>query len=211
MIIDSGVTRRLCIVDAGLRFAGGRWFMSDLDSKALDLDPPRIEGDEHVLPARETFRYFPWFYAGDTLMEEKGSIRMRITGGGSSRGEMMAGISLRGTADDWKPYRTAHVSLLFTADRRKPDESSVSFDDMRGPGPKAVATAKGWKVPLWLRIDRDGNRYTGFASQDGSDWTQIGVIDGPRRNLGNRVMAGIAAGTNERGGGTLRVDNVTIR
>ena len=208
---NGGVRRRLCIVDASLVYAGSRWSMSDLEEQTSDLNPAEIAGSAFILPARGSFREYPWFYSQDAAVAEKGSVRIRIAEGGSDRGELLAGLSLRGTADDWKPYRTAHVSLLIASDRGSPDQSTICFDDLRGPGANAVASAKGWKLPVWLRIDRDGDKYTGFASADGQDWTQIGVIDGPRRNMGRKVFAGIATGTGGRSAGTVTVDNLSIQ
>ncbi len=192
---EGGITRKLCLVEAALEGLGHKWALMDPGTSTEGLPPVSCTGNRVTIPVTGNFRYAPWLYAGDVRLEERGSVTMRLVGEPSKRGEMLAGISLRGQTTDWKLWRTPHVSLVFMANPKEPDNSDIYLDDLRNVGRNPEAAVSGWSLPVWLRIVRKGNTFTGLASKDGRDWERIGVIDGPARALPGRLYVGVVGGS----------------
>lgn len=202
-----GVARKLCLVEASLEAAGHKWAKCDLDNKAADLPAPTARNGRLVIPAREGFRFAQWLYATDVKLGAKGSVTMRLVGEPSDRGNLFGGISLRNTETDWKPYRTSHISLLYTGTNKG---STLTFDDLRGPGGQALETVNDVKLPLWLRIERDGDTFTASASADGHNWEVVGKTDAPRRTMERELLVGIMVGSDRSDVANVTVDNIAI-
>jgi hypothetical protein len=110
---------------------------------------------------------------------------------------------LRQTTDTSSPYYAALVTPkhgIFIQYRRK-----------QGNGTGELLLPDTYKVPIYLKVDRSGNIFTAYTSEDGVTWTAVPGssieinIDGP-------MLAGLAVTSHNPGG--LRVvtfDNVIIQ
>jgi len=69
---------------------------------------------------------------------------------------------------------------------------SGSFFESRDPA-GSLSSSSGWFPPnfseTWLRLQRVGNVFTGYASYDGATWTQLGTVT---ETLPNTVYFGVA-------------------
>ena len=209
---NGGITRRLCLVRSLVQAADHKWVLADVNDTVTGMDPVTTEGGSLNIPARGNFRVAPWLYAADTRLSEKGSVTIRLVGKPTNKGELLAGLSLRGTTTDWKLWRTPHVSLIFQSDRGDPKSGTVWLDDRRGPrrNQRPDAAATGLSLPLGVGIERDGKLYVGKVSRDGKNWQKIGVIDGPERSLPRHLYVGILAGSDSNHPTRVAVDDVSI-
>jgi hypothetical protein len=62
-------------------------------------------------------------------------------------------------------------------------------------------------VPVWFKLQRDGNVFTGYQSIDGTNWFEVGSSTAP---LANRLLVGLAVAAQKRGAfNTTVFDHVT--
>jgi regulation of enolase protein 1 (concanavalin A-like superfamily)/uncharacterized membrane protein len=63
-------------------------------------------------------------------------------------------------------------------------------------------------LPYWVKLVRSGNTFTGYASADGANWTQVGAA---QINMAQSVYVGLAVSSNDNGKlTTATFDNVSI-
>lgn len=58
--------------------------------------------------------------------------------------------------------------------RASKGESILALGENDRPEEHGVPTLKGTTLPYWLKIVRKGDTITGYASKDGTDWTEVG-------------------------------------
>jgi hypothetical protein len=62
--------------------------------------------------------------------------------------------------------------------------------------------------PYWLKLERSGNRFTGFISADGESWTKVAETTA---ELPSRSFAGLAASSSQaRVTTTVKFDHVRL-
>ncbi len=130
----------------------------------------------------DAFRFVARPASGDTELTTRFVGQRNMNPLGAALGESSAGVMLRaGTGAGAR-----HFSVFATA------QNGVSLRwrvaDGANTGIGAVANVR---PPVWLRVRRVGNVFTGFYSGNGSDWTELGqplTLDLPAT-----VLAGYAA------------------
>jgi len=110
-----------------------------------------------------------------------GTLRAKVTGIANTNADAKAGVMFRaGTAAD-APF----VGVFLTAGHR------VAFEYRTAAGAVATTTwTTGKEDPLWVRIVRSGDTYTGAYSGDGSTWTTVGSVT---IAMGTSLKTGLAA------------------
>jgi regulation of enolase protein 1 (concanavalin A-like superfamily) len=93
-----------------------------------------------------------------------GSIVARVA---SLQTGAMAGVMMRETL---KPGSTTSQAVEYM-----PGGSYTGFDVRTTTGGSTTepGTLSGTAIPYWVKVTRSGNTFTGFASADGMNWTQL--------------------------------------
>lgn len=75
--------------------------------------------------------------------------------------------------------------------------SGVAFERRRRAGTTSYATpgAAASRAPIWLRVDRNGNRVSSYTSTDGSTWTLVGSET--RMMWDQTIYVGLAVSSND--------------
>jgi hypothetical protein len=64
-------------------------------------------------------------------------------------------------------------------------------------------------LSLWVKVVRTGSTFTGYQSEDGTNWTQVGSISVPA--IGANAYVGLAVTSHNNGTlCTATLDNVTF-
>ncbi|GHO49431.1 DUF1349 domain-containing protein [Ktedonospora formicarum] len=64
------------------------------------------------------------------------------------------------------------------------------------------------KLPLWLRLTREGDQITGFISEDGTNFKQIGTVI---LKMNQQVYIGLAVTSNSKQATTTLIQNITLQ
>lgn len=112
-----------------------------------------------------------------------GSITVRLAGITMTGGLDKVGLMMRSSAASGSRQFSALLDLQLNA-VRTPYRSSTNG------GTSWITSSNYSAAPTWLRIVRAGNVFTGYASVDGTTWTQIGSTT---LAMGTTVLAGLAA------------------
>lgn len=129
----------------------------------------------------------------------KMEITARVVSVDNTDGWAKCGVMFRSNLDPGSP----HVFMAMTpgngaAFQNRMVQSGISLNDNR------VAI----HIPYWVRISGDGNKYTGYFSPDGVNWT---VVDSLTLALGNHAYIGLAyTAHNNTVSGTAIVDHVSV-
>lgn len=144
--------------------------------------------------------HFVWqSLAGD------GAVSARVTTETSINGNEYAksGVMLRQSTDASSPYYAALVTPshgIFIQYRRK-----------QGTGTGELLLPATYKMPIYLKVDRSGNIFTTYTSEDGVTWTAV-PGSSIEMNIDGPMLAGLAVTSHNPG--SLRVvtfDNVSIQ
>jgi regulation of enolase protein 1 (concanavalin A-like superfamily) len=130
------------------------------------------------------------FYFVGAPMSGNGNITARLTGatGGAEDGGERVGLMIRADADP----DSAHAALYETNDNHqltfawRPDKAEFVDATTRQGGYGSRA------FPLWLRVQREGDNFTGFFSRDGELWRSTrteSVTMGAQANAGLAVAS----------------------
>ncbi len=92
-----------------------------------------------------------------------------------------SGVIIKESTRPGSPY----AAIMVTADHGVRLQSNYTSDTAGQPG--AVSAAS----PRWLRLTRSGDTLTGYASTDGTHWTEVGTTD--LAGLPSTVQAGLFA------------------
>ena len=150
------------------------------------------------------FKVDQFHFVWQTLVGD-GAVSAHVTAETSINGNEYAksGVMLRQNTDTSSPYYAALVTPnhgIFIQYRRK-----------LGAGTGELLLPDTYKVPIYLKVDRSGNIFTAYTSEDGVTWTAVphSSID---INIDGPMLAGLAVTSHNPGG--LRVvtfDNVIIQ
>jgi regulation of enolase protein 1 (concanavalin A-like superfamily) len=64
------------------------------------------------------------------------------------------------------------------------------------------------KLPLWVRITREGDQITGFISEDGTNFKKVGNVT---LTMPEQVHIGLAVTSNSKQATTAIIDNITLQ
>ena len=107
------------------------------------------------------------FQFGHTWWTADGTVTMHVQSIENTHPWAKLGLMVRETLDPASP----HVMLIVSAER------GLAMQYRAEPGgiSRNVALTPG-TAPVWLRLTRRGNTFTGYASDDGTTWRTIGAI-----------------------------------
>lgn len=121
----------------------------------------------------DEFHYVYQSLSGD------GEIVGQVTGMTNTNAWAKAGLMFRETL----AAHAKHASMFVTPG------SGVAFQRRTTTGNVSQHTGSAGKAPMWLKVSRKGNTFTGFKSSDGSNWQQIGSVT---INMNAQVFVGLA-------------------
>ncbi|MBN1844722.1 MAG: DUF1349 domain-containing protein [Sedimentisphaerales bacterium] len=93
-----------------------------------------------------------------------------FTGGGSTDGWRKAGVMIR---EDNTNSRSRHTYMAVTPDNGVAWQGREYTNEVGGTCFNESGSGYSW--PVWLRVTRVGNTFTGYYSQNGTTWTQQGT------------------------------------
>ena len=117
-------------------------------------------------------------YVYQTL-EGDGEISGRITSITNTNQWAKAGFMMRETLGN----NVRHAAIFVTPSQ------GVAFQRRTSAGSSSTHTGTSGTAPVWLKLTRAGNTFTGYKSTDGSNWQQVGSENIP---LGSQVYVGMA-------------------
>jgi regulation of enolase protein 1 (concanavalin A-like superfamily) len=143
------------------------------------------------------------FFFVSTEVTGDGNITARLTGvtGGADSGEEKVGAMIRETFDPDSAHATIHeTNNNFGLNLRWRDAKGSDTTREQGYAPRTF--------PIWLRMQRAGNSFTGYYSWDGQVWIPTNtetVTMGAKANFGLAVASGDDGVT-----ATTQWDNVAV-
>ena len=127
-----------------------------------------------------------------------GSITARVLSQQNTDGWAKAGVMFRETLAN----TSMHAMMVISA------ANGAAFQYRNATGGASTHAGGAGAVPYWVRLVRAGNLFTGYASGDGTNWTQVGstsITMAGQLNVGLVVTAHNNSLIN-----TAVVDNVTV-
>jgi regulation of enolase protein 1 (concanavalin A-like superfamily) len=147
-----------------------------------------------IASTSDQFRFVSEAFTGN------GQITARVTSQTNTSASAQAGVMFR---------ETVNANSRFAAMELTPS-SGFKFQgrDTTGGG-ASVATAASYAAPNnWVRVVRNGSTFTGYVSNNGTTWTQVGVDTNP---MATTVQIGLAVSSDANSAqGTATFDNVQI-
>jgi alpha-galactosidase len=110
----------------------------------------------------DAFHYVHQAYTGDV------QIITKVTSQTYTDGWAKAGVMIRETLDN----NSKHAMMIISLNHG----SSFQHRSLTGGSSGDVTPGDGLTVPCWLRLVRTGNKFKGYTSVNGTDWTQIGTV-----------------------------------
>jgi len=133
-------------------------------------------------------------------MSGDGEIVARLLSVDAIRAWTKAGVMIRASRDAGAP----HAFMLMSAGK------GAAFQRRLTSGGETLNTSAGVPaVPVWLRVVRQGNLFSGYLSSDGRTWRLVAT---EQIAMGRDVLAGLAVSSHTETARARAVfDNVTIR
>jgi hypothetical protein len=135
-------------------------------------------GGANISGTSDQFYFLSQALAGD------GELRARITSMSVGNTSAKAGVMLRG--DTSAGARMAYLSAYSSG----ASSNSYRTRATDGASTNTTSTSGTPAFPFWLRVVRVGNNFSGFTSQDGNTWTQVGSTTAIAANA--TMLAGLA-------------------
>jgi len=143
-----------------------------------------LEGDIMIVSGADSdilWRYDEFCYVYQSL-SGNGEITARVSSltkkNDNANPSIMAGVMIRESTDQQSKY--AMVSL--TANDK------AIFSRRSTSGNNAVFNKVNVSIPYWIKLARNGNTFTGYISQDGDTWNQIGTT---QISMSSDIMIGL--------------------
>jgi len=123
-----------------------------------------VGGGSGIEGSSDAFHYMNRELHGD------GVIVARVVGVGSTDAWAKAGVMIRETLAPNSKHATVAVTSA----------NGVSFQHRTATGSSSsLDTTPGPQAPYWVKLERRGDLFTGYASPDSQTWTQIGSVTIP--------------------------------
>lgn len=143
--------------------------------------------------AADEFRFVYQQKSGD------GTIIARVTAVENTDGWAKAGIMIRDSLSANAPHAMMLVGPA--------NNSGLAYRSTSGGSTTFTSGAWSW-LPTWIKLVRSGNTFTGYQSQDGSTWSQVGSIT---ISLAANAYVGLAVTSHNDGTlCTATLDNVSL-
>jgi hypothetical protein len=150
-----------------------------------------------VWDTADAFHYAYTTLSGDgTIIARVSSIQQGISTW------VKAGVMIRNSTS----ASSAHAFMLVAASATKgvPFQRRTSDGNISASTPGSQSTA-----PRWVKLQRNGNLFSGYESADGVNWTLVGT---DTVTMGTNVLIGLAVTSHNTGASaTCTFDNVSIR
>jgi regulation of enolase protein 1 (concanavalin A-like superfamily) len=127
-------------------------------------------------------------YVSQQLLND-GTLIARVTTLGNTSAYAKAGVMIRGGV---RSAASAHALLDV-----KPD-GGIEFMVRTADGQQTTFVAGGFQaLPVWLKLSKNGQTFTGSVSMDGTTWTPIGMAEVP--GIQTFTMAGLVVTSHDPG------------
>jgi hypothetical protein len=147
-----------------------------------------------IYGASDQFNYASQSLAGDMI------ITARVASQQNTNAWAKSGVMIRETT----AANSSFVHVFITPGHGV----NMQYRNGTGTGAVQLAQVAGPVAPYWVRLVRSGNTFTGFASADGTTWTQVGTIS---VTMAGSVQAGLAVTSHNTAAlNTSTFDNVTV-
>ncbi len=152
-----------------------------------------VSSGNDIWGTADAFRYTYRTLSGDGWIVARAAVQE------NTAASAKLGVMIRETAAS----NSRHAMVAVTATNGVVMQSRSSA----GGSSASIAGAK-VAAPVWLKIGRTGNVFTGWSSSDGVTWTQIGTVT---IAMGSTALIGIAADSNlSTALNTSKVDRVSM-
>ena len=137
-----------------------------------------------------------FFFRGATLTGN-GSIQARVTSQTATDPWAKAGVMIRAATN----ANSTHAFLAATP------ANGLAFQRRTATGSSSTHTSQGsFTYPIWLKLTRSNNTFTGYKSTNGISWTQVGTAT---ITMSSQVYIGLAVSSHNNGALSAAVfDNV---
>jgi hypothetical protein len=178
----------LVAAGAGAYFFGGKLVSRHYDWTASDIGDVRVPGTfsragetltlagsgADIWFQADAFRYVYLKLNGD------GVITTRVLNMKNTDTWAKAGVMFRESLNPDSAYALAFVS----------PSSGIAFQqrDRTAASASAIWNIPDQAAPYWIRLVRQGDAFSAFASADGAEWTQMGTT---KISMGGQVYAGL--------------------
>ena len=152
------------------------WVSRDIGREALPNPPGSSSYDpvtgEYTMKAAGNYELwgnndqFHFLYKTMRMTRDQGSIKARVLDIQLRDSWRRAGVMIRSSTADNAAKAMAH--------KTGHDRTRMQFRDFTGAGTGGHAENPGLGFPMWVRMDRNGNQYDGYYSQDGENWSHLG-------------------------------------
>jgi hypothetical protein len=123
----------------------------------------RTPGHYELWGSNDQFHYL---YTTMRMTRDTGSIKARVLDLQERNSWRRAGVMIRSS--------TATNAAKAMAHKTGHDRTRMQFRDFTGAGTGGGPDNPGLGWPMWVRMDRNGNQYNGYYSQDGENWSSLG-------------------------------------
>jgi len=171
------------------------WFSGDIGAVGISGSTTLVNGAYSMVASgvditgtSDSFRFARRDFSGD------GVLLAKVTSLQNSDSWAKAGVMFRATED----ANSAHASMFVTPGH------GVTFQWRTSAGSNAASnftTASG-SAPIWVKLVRSGNTFTGYSSTDGITWTSRGSAT---ITMPSAVKAGLAVTSHNNGVSTTAV------
>lgn len=152
-------------------------------------------GGSNIYGTKDAFHFVYQQLSGD------GEIRARVASQEHTADYAKAGVMIRETLGQ------SATNALTRVDPVSDAGTDFQYRDSTG-GETTVVQGDDSIPPVWVRLVRSGDTFTGYESQDGSSWTEIGTQS---ISMATDVYVGLAVSSNKDGTlCTVEFDNVQV-
>ncbi|WP_018930501.1 Ig-like domain-containing protein [Gracilibacillus lacisalsi] len=178
----------------------GEWKSKDIGGVAvkgnasLEDDALTVKGTGRIIGDQDQFQFAYQKLKGD------GSLTAKVSSITKLNNNAISGLMVR---DQLSPdAKTAMISTSVVKADRQDTLYAIHFSsrdekgaDIIAPGEhdrpeeNGVPSLLNTDIPYWLKIEREGNQMTGYASEDGENWVEVGQ---QQINMSDNIYIGFA-------------------